>query len=153
MSFIQDNAVLFISVAVLIASYIFAYVVVPYLNKRGILTKDNVKQGQEILDLTREIFMAFNVKDENKQLAEKVFHIAEKSVHYIEQTMNDSDNTQKKQSAVDIAADILEQMGIQVDSKILSLLEIGIEAAVHLLPKTKDSNIIQPLAIEVKKEV
>lgn len=128
------SLVIIIGVALLILAV--GFYIVPYLNHKGYLTLQNVNTTKQILGIAQLVLQGMQVNKGVKDQANTIFDITQKVVQYVEQTMKDSDNSHKKQYAVDATKDILGKVGIQLSDDNQKLVEVGIEAAVNALPKT-----------------
>lgn len=113
-----------------------AFILVPYLKNKGLLNEQNTQAANQVLSLIGLVLSNINIgNDKVKSEAETIFNITQKVVQYVEQTM-DADGASKKQAALEAAKDILAKLNIELTPDNEKLIEVGIESAVSVLPKT-----------------
>ncbi len=125
-------------IAIVVAAVLaIGFVLVPYLKKKGLINDQNIDATNQILQIAGLILSSLDIKNEKiKSEADTIFDISNKVVQYIEQTMKAVDNVAKKQAAIDVIKEILGKLNIQVTPDNEKLIEVGIESAVNVLPKT-----------------
>lgn len=136
MEFIQENYGVIVSAIVMVIAVLLAFVVLPFLKSKGVNIAGGSATVAEILKVLRIILKNTDMDSKAKKDAEKVLEIAEVSVRYVEQVSKDLTNDEKKAMAVQTTLQALASMGIVVNEDLMQLIEVGIEAAVNLLPKT-----------------
>ncbi|MCY9737466.1 hypothetical protein M5X17_27575 [Paenibacillus alvei] len=123
---------------VLLIIFLVGFVLVPFLKKKGYLQSESIEVTKQMLTLAGVVLDNLNTNNtDTHKKAEAIVKVCERAVLYVEQTEKYSMNEDKKKLAVDTAIDMLEQMGVTVDEKVERLIEVGIESAVMLLPRTK----------------
>lgn len=136
MEFIQENYGVIVSAIVMVIAVLLAFVVLPFLKSRGVNISGGSATVAEILKVLRIILKNTDMDSKAKKDAEKILEIAEVSVRYVEQVSKDLSNDEKKAMAMQTTLQALASMGIVVNEDLMQLIEVGIEAAVNLLPKT-----------------
>jgi hypothetical protein len=129
------SAIVILIVVVVLAAVI-AFALVPYLMKKGFLNQGNVDVSKQFLSIVESLLAATHIGnvDHNHQ----IFAVCERVVLFIEQTMKDVEPESKKARAVELVEEVLESLHIEVSDKIKTLIEVGIESTVKLLPKTNN---------------
>lgn len=123
-----------IIIAVIVVVVLGAFLLVPYLKKKGILNQGNVDATKQVLNIAETLLNTLHIGNADRN--HQVFTVCEKVVQYIEQTMKYDEPEAKKIEAEKAVLDALDALHIHVNDKIKALIEIGIESAVNLLPKT-----------------
>lgn len=127
-----------IIIGIAIVALLIGFVGVPWLQKKGYLTKSSNETTAQIMELIGLILKNIDFEnDKTKSQIDTVFDICQKVVQYVEQISVNNDGEVKKALAVKLTIGILEKLNFELTDANKSLIEIGIEAAVNALPKTK----------------
>lgn len=138
MQFLNDNMGSIVGLAVLIAVLAVGYFLVPYMKKQGLVSEQGMKNISQLLELAKIILNNTKLKSETKVSAEKIFQVADIAVRYVEQVSQDLSNEEKKKKAIEVTLSTLQRLGFEATVDQKKLIEIGVEAAVNLLPKTHE---------------
>lgn len=124
-------------IVVILAAVGIGYWLIPILKKNGILKEEGIKGTQQILSLIALVLQNIKIEDGDvKSDINTIFGICQKVVQYVEQTMKDELPEDKKLHAMQVIEGVLGTLGIELSDDIKKLIEIGIESAVNLLPRT-----------------
>lgn len=127
-----------IIIGIAIVALLIGFVGVPWLQKKGYLTKSSNETTAQIMELIGLILKNIDFEnDKTKSQIDTVFDICQKVVQYVEQISVNNDGEVKKALAVKLTIGILEKLNFELTDANKSLIEIGIEAAVNALSKTK----------------
>lgn len=126
-----------ILVVVVFAIVAIGFILVPWLKNKEIIKEESINTTKQMLELIGLVLKSIQTDNsKSKDEIELVFGICEKVVYYVEQTMKNDGNDIKKDYAVKASKEILEKMNIEVTDDMEKMIEIAIESAVNLLPKT-----------------
>lgn len=139
MSFLLANAGILILFVVEIIILVLGFVLVPFLQKKGVSPKI-IGEASGVLNFLEKLtgHMNLGVAQGRTNL---ILNVAETAVNYVEQIMRLGDNKAKKDKAVETTTSILSKFGVNVTPEDQSLLDIGIESAVNKLPQTNPLTI------------
>jgi hypothetical protein len=123
-------------IGVAIVVILIGFIGVPWLQKKGYLTKASNETTNQIMELIGLVLKNIDFEnDKTKSQIDTVFDVCHKVVQYVEQISVNDDNEIKKALAVKLTIGVLEKLNLELTDANKSLIEIGIEAAVNALPK------------------
>jgi hypothetical protein len=125
-----------IIIGVAIVVLLIGFIGVPWLQKKGYLTKASNDTAEQIVQLIGLVLQNIDFEnDKTKNQIDTVFGICQKVVQYVEQISVNDNGEVKKALAVKLTIGVLEKLNFELTDANKSLIEIGIEAAVNQLIK------------------
>lgn len=137
MDILLNNLDFFISILVFVAVFFMSFFVVPFAQKKGWLSQDAINSTQKALEIAQLIASNMNLGSAAGK-TNTILQSTKAAVSFVEKTMKLENNEDKKDNAMEISIKFLEQEGIEVTDEMKKLIEVGIESAVSILPKTNN---------------
>jgi Bacteriophage holin of superfamily 6 (Holin_LLH) len=134
MKFVIDNSELLLNIVLIVLSVIIGYWLIPLLKNKKKISEEQLKNIEAMIQFSQLFMKSLNVSKKEKM--DIIFELSMKTVEYVEQVMKFENNDNKKKNAVELVRDSLEYLGYEVSEEDLKMIELGIESAVNLLPKT-----------------
>lgn len=122
---------------VVVAFILLIFILVPYLQKKNIITPEGMKVVVSIVEQVKILINNASFKNsELKDTSLMIFNIAEVATRSVESAMKFEDNELKKNVAIAGIEETLKELGLPTDDNQKNLIDIAVSEGVKLLPKT-----------------